>query len=65
MIHMLYKLTDTHLSSVTQCAMKVSLATQFMSHTVATEIYVQVDLFQITNLKCTIPLFYNNIYVTL
>jgi len=30
-----YKLTDTHLAAVTQCAMKVSLAAQVMSHTVA------------------------------
>jgi len=34
-IHMLFKLTDTHLAPVTQCAMKVSLAAQVMSHTVA------------------------------
>ena len=39
MIRMLYKLTDTHLSPVTQCAMKVSLAAQVMVHTVATETY--------------------------
>jgi len=39
MIHMLYKLTDTHLAPVTQCAMKVSLATQVMSLTVAAGIY--------------------------
>jgi len=39
MIHMLYKLTDTHLTIVTQCAMKVGLATQVMSHTVAAGIY--------------------------
>jgi hypothetical protein len=38
MIHMLYKLTDTHLSPVTQCAMKVSLAAEVMSHMVAAEI---------------------------
>jgi len=35
MIHMLYKLTDTHLAPVTQCVMKVSLAAEVMSHTVA------------------------------
>ena len=43
MIHMLYKLTDTHLAPVTQCAMKVSLAAQAMSHTVAAEIYALVS----------------------
>ena len=35
MIHMLYKLTDTHLSPVSQCAKKVILAAQVMSHKVA------------------------------
>ena len=39
MIHSLYKLTDTHLAPVTQCAMKVSLAAEVMSHTVAAGIY--------------------------
>ena len=39
MICSLYKLTDTHLAPVTQCAMKVSLAAQVMSHTVAAGIY--------------------------
>jgi hypothetical protein len=34
MIHMLYKLTDTHLSPVSQCAKKVILSAQVMSHTV-------------------------------
>jgi len=34
-IRMRFKLTDTHLAPVTQCAMKVSLAAQVMSHTVA------------------------------
>jgi len=43
MIHMLYKLTDTHLSSVTQCGMKVNLAAQVMSHTVAAVIYTVVS----------------------
>jgi hypothetical protein len=32
MIRRLYKLTDDHLAPVTQCAMKVSLAVQVMSH---------------------------------
>jgi hypothetical protein len=41
MINMLYKLTDTHLSA--QCAMKVSLAAQVMSHTVAVGIYTLVS----------------------
>ena len=39
MIHMLYKLTDTHLALVTQCAMKVSLAAQVKSHIAAEGIY--------------------------
>ena len=39
LIRSLYKLTDTHLTPVTQCAMKVSLAAQVMSHTVAAGIY--------------------------
>ena len=43
MIHMLYKLTDTHLAPVTKCAMKVSLAAQVMSHTVAGVIYCLVS----------------------
>ena len=34
-IRMLFKLTDMHMAPVTQCAMKVSLAAQVMSHTVA------------------------------
>jgi len=34
-IRMLFKLTDTHMAPVTQCAMKVSLGAQVMSHTVA------------------------------
>ena len=42
MICMLYKLTDTHLAPVTQCAMKVSLAAQVMSHTVAVGLYTLV-----------------------
>jgi hypothetical protein len=33
MIRRLYKLTDDHLAPVTQCALKVSLAIQVMSHT--------------------------------
>ena len=43
MIRMLFKLKDTHTAPVTQCAMKVSLATQVMSHTVAAGIYTQVS----------------------
>jgi hypothetical protein len=43
MIRMLYKLTDTHLAPVAQCAMKVSLAAQVMSHTVAAGIYTLVS----------------------
>ena len=43
MIRRLYKLTDTHLAPVTQCAMKVSLAAQVMSHTVAAAIYSLVS----------------------
>lgn len=43
MIHMLYKLTDTHLSSVTQCAMKLSVAAQAIRHTVAAGIYSLVS----------------------
>lgn len=35
----LVKLTETHLAPVTQCAMKVSLAAQVMSHTVAAGLY--------------------------
>jgi len=42
-IHMLYKLTNIHLAPVTQCAMKVSLAAQVMSHTVAAGIYALVS----------------------
>ena len=36
---MLCKMTHTNLAPVTQCAMKKSLATQVMSHTVAAGIY--------------------------
>ena len=39
----LYKLTDDHLALVTQCAMKVSLAAQVMSNTVAAAIYSVVS----------------------
>jgi uncharacterized protein YggT (Ycf19 family) len=42
-IHRLYKLTDTHMAPVTQCAMKVSLAALVMSHTVAATIYSLVS----------------------
>jgi hypothetical protein len=35
LFHQLYKLTDTHFNSTTQSAMKVNLAVQLMSHTVA------------------------------
>jgi hypothetical protein len=34
-VHLLYKLTDAHLCPTAQCTMKVSLAAQVMSHTVA------------------------------
>jgi len=43
MICMLYKLTYTHLADVTQCAMKVSLATQVIRHAVAARIYALVS----------------------
>ena len=43
LIRSLYKPTDTHLAPVTQCAMKVSLAAQVMSHTVAAGIYSLVS----------------------
>jgi hypothetical protein len=43
MICMQYKLTDTRLSPVTHCAMKVSLAAQVMSHRVAAGIYSLVS----------------------
>ena len=43
MNHVLYRLTDTHLSAVTQCAMKVSVAAQTISHTVAVGIYTLVS----------------------
>ena len=43
MSRMLYKLTDTHLAPVTQCAMKVSLAAQVMGHTVGARIYALVS----------------------
>ena len=39
----MYKLTDDHLAPVTQCAMKVSMAAQVMSHTVAAAIYSVVS----------------------
>ena len=39
LIRSLYKLTDTHLAPVTQCAMKVSLAAQVMNRTVVAGIY--------------------------
>jgi hypothetical protein len=39
LIRMLYRLTDTHLAPVAHSAMKVSLAAQVMSHTVAAQIY--------------------------
>jgi len=35
-------LTDDHLAPVTRCAMKVSLAAQVMSNTVAAALYTQV-----------------------
>jgi hypothetical protein len=41
-ICMLFKLTDAHLAPVTQCDMKVSLAAQVMSHTVAAGLYALV-----------------------
>jgi hypothetical protein len=43
LIRSLYKLTDTHLAPVTQCAMKVSLAAQVMSSTVAAGVYFLVS----------------------
>jgi hypothetical protein len=43
LFRMLYKLTKTHLDPVTQCAMKVSLASQVMSHIVAAGIYTLVS----------------------
>jgi len=43
MIHRLYKLNGTHLAPVTQCAMKVSLTAQVVSHTVAAAIYSLVS----------------------
>jgi len=43
MIHILYKLTDTHLSPIMQCAMKVNAAAQAISHTVAAGIYTLVS----------------------
>jgi len=39
----LVKLTDNHLAPVTWCAMKVSLAAQVMSHTVAAALYAEVS----------------------
>jgi len=42
-IRRLVKLTDDHLAPVSRCAMKVSLATQVMSHTVAAALYTQVS----------------------
>jgi len=43
MIRRLVKLTDNHLAPVTRCAMKVSLAAQVMSHTVAAALYAEVS----------------------
>jgi hypothetical protein len=43
LIHSMEKLTDDHLTPTTQCAMKMSLAAQVMSHTVATSIYTTVS----------------------
>jgi hypothetical protein len=43
MICKLSKLTETYLAPFTQCAMKVILATQIMSHTVAVAIYALVS----------------------
>jgi len=42
-IRRLVKLTDDHLAPVTRCAMKVSLAAQVMSHTVAAALYTEVS----------------------
>jgi hypothetical protein len=39
LIRTLFKLTDTHLAPIGHCAMKVSLAAQVMSYTVAAYIY--------------------------
>jgi hypothetical protein len=41
-IRVLFKLTDTHLAPVTQCAMKVSLVAQVMSHTLPAGLYTLV-----------------------
>ena len=40
-IRRLAKLTDDHLAPVAQCAMKVSLAAQVMSYTVAAALYTE------------------------
>jgi len=40
-IRRLVKLTDIPLAPITRCAMKVSLAAQAMSHTVAAALYVR------------------------
>ena len=42
-IRRLVKPTDDHLASVTRCTMKVSLAAQVMSHTVAAALYAEVS----------------------
>jgi hypothetical protein len=41
-IRLTFKLTEAHLAAVTLCAMKVSLAAQVMSHTVAAGLYTLV-----------------------
>jgi hypothetical protein len=40
----LYKLTDTHLSLTAQSAMKVNVAAQIMSHTVAASLYAMNEV---------------------
>jgi len=42
-IRRLVKLTDDHLAPVSWCAMKVSLAAQVMSHTVAAALYTEAS----------------------
>jgi hypothetical protein len=42
-IRLHYKLTDSHLNPVSQCAMKVKLAAQVLSHTVAAGLYTLVS----------------------
>ena len=42
-IRRLVKLTDDHLAPVVRCAMKVSLAAQVMSHTVAAALYTEAS----------------------